>query len=447
MSQVLLSAGAFPKGVRYKFFQHGPDQALLGKVLRMAAPTATCEGYTESLAPAGDLKTVVTQPTWRALLGDIPTTDHILIYPTPGGEMWSYWEFFKSQIDRFVQNSQTGRYELPFDAWREMLLTYYGGRGVALKPGWLSHGWQTPFYRFGWRPHRKTSTGETGFFLDRDKYLDIGVVLTGGGYLYKRQFIERFRGAIADLRDQLNDAPSRAAWDTVFGMEPRRSWDHYVTNLLSAVQYVEYLPMQPGDVILNLGVHTGAEMPLFLAALDGRGALHSIDPLGADHLDPYVRRCHEDQVAVSHIHRLAIHNKDGAVTLADWGDQVSGRDNALDDLTDTRTGMIRFPAKRLQTFIAEQQLTRVDAIKIDVEGGEEYIVPDLAETIERFRPSLAVSVYHKPMHFLTLPRQLLAMCSRYRFYFNIYSWERFEGIWYAIPIERDHRPTLTTLGT
>jgi hypothetical protein len=61
------------------------------------------------------------------------------------------------------------------------------------------------------------------------------------------------------------------------------------------------------------------------------------------------------------------------------------------------------------------------------------------ETINRFRPQLAVSIYHKVDHIWDLPIFLMSRLPEYHFFIDIYSFERFEIILYCVPFERPVR--------
>ena len=49
---------------------------------------------------------------------------------------------------------------------------------------------------------------------------------------------------------------------------------------------------------------------------------------------------------------------------------------------------------KLDDFIKEKGLKKVDFIKIDVEGSERYLLEGAEKTIKRFKPKIAVCTYH-----------------------------------------------------
>jgi FkbM family methyltransferase len=67
------------------------------------------------------------------------------------------------------------------------------------------------------------------------------------------------------------------------------------------------------------------------------------------------------------------------------------------------------PAITLDAFVAEQRITRLDAMKIDVEGAEVRVLTGGRETLEKFRPAILIELNPKRLEFLgTSAEALLA---------------------------------------
>jgi FkbM family methyltransferase len=75
-------------------------------------------------------------------------------------------------------------------------------------------------------------------------------------------------------------------------------------------------------------------------------------------------------------------------------------------------------------------------IKLDVEGAEELALEGAADTIRRYRPGLAVCVYHRPADLWRLPLQVRALSERYRLYLRCHGCSTFDLVLYGVPCAR-----------
>lgn len=88
----------------------------------------------------------------------------------------------------------------------------------------------------------------------------------------------------------------------------------------------------------------------------------------------------------------------------------------------------------LDSFVVEQNLSRVDVIKLDIEGAEAAALKGMEKTLRRFRPRLMIAAYHNGMKdLLILPRLLDELCPGYRLYFAAHHMCHLEFLLYAIP--------------
>jgi hypothetical protein len=76
---------------------------------------------------------------------------------------------------------------------------------------------------------------------------------------------------------------------------------------------------------------------------------------------------------------------------------------------------------------------KIDFIKLDVEGAEAQVIDGARKMINRCRPVLAISLYHKPNDLWELPELLFDLCPGYDFYIRQHYFNSFESVLYAIP--------------
>jgi hypothetical protein len=77
----------------------------------------------------------------------------------------------------------------------------------------------------------------------------------------------------------------------------------------------------------------------------------------------------------------------------------------------------------------------VDFIKLDVEGAEMSALNGAKETINKYRPTLALSCYHHPDDLWKLSDMISELGLDYQFYLRQHAFNSFDLVLYAIPNE------------
>lgn len=85
----------------------------------------------------------------------------------------------------------------------------------------------------------------------------------------------------------------------------------------------------------------------------------------------------------------------------------------------------------LDTAVAQAGLERVDFVKMDIEGAELRALKGAEGLLRRFRPRLAICVYHYPQDFHEIPAWLDSLGLGYRFHLNHHYVNEWETVLYA----------------
>jgi FkbM family methyltransferase len=86
----------------------------------------------------------------------------------------------------------------------------------------------------------------------------------------------------------------------------------------------------------------------------------------------------------------------------------------------------------IDDFCQAEAIKQVNLIKMDIEGAEMNALKGSVITLEKFKPKLAISVYHKPDDMYTITMFLNSLNLGYKFYLGHFTIHRDETILYAI---------------
>ncbi|MBO6562081.1 MAG: FkbM family methyltransferase [Nisaea sp.] len=264
----------------------------------------------------------------------------------------------------------------------------------------------------------------------------IGISSTLYPSVHEPNRLKQGAGDIRRVHDALANERSRSAYLSVLRDPPHARLDAFVGTMLRGQQYFEHVRISPGDTVLNFGVFDGFEIPGFAALMHGEGRLINIDPLGHTYLSRYVRDAIDQYEGLVELFPYCVTDQDGETDFLQYDDgQAASHAHAMKAEAKARSGkpLPVYPTRKLSTLIGEIAPERIDLMKFDVEGAEEMLIDDLPEIVARYRPQIALSVYHATRHLWEMPLQMMAMCENYEFRFGSYSMTRYESILYCLP--------------
>ncbi|CRF31708.1 methyltransferase [Brachyspira suanatina] len=116
----------------------------------------------------------------------------------------------------------------------------------------------------------------------------------------------------------------------------------------------------------------------------------------------------------------------------------SNKNETIDFVSMTpNTPAVKMKAITIDEFVESNNIERIDYLKMDVEGAEKHILEGALNTIKKFRPSLAIAVYHGGELFMEdfykVPVFIKEITENYEYYIRTFSPWGGETILFCIP--------------
>lgn len=187
---------------------------------------------------------------------------------------------------------------------------------------------------------------------------------------------------------------------------------------------IEAANVRPGDLAIDGGAFWG-DTALWLAEQCGEGG--SVVAFEAD----------PSHVPVLRANLSAAGAVGARVTVREqalWDDEATLRFASHGPAsTAVLDGELRVASVALDRLVERGELERLDFLKLDVEGAELAALRGAAGALRRFRPRMAIAVYHRARDVLDIPRWIDAHVAGYDFALTHRSVNRFETILFAWP--------------
>ncbi|HBF34678.1 TPA: hypothetical protein DDW35_08940 [Candidatus Sumerlaeota bacterium] len=197
---------------------------------------------------------------------------------------------------------------------------------------------------------------------------------------------------------------------------PIRVWSHpiYISvmvqgNLYRLKRGKIFCGVEPGDVVLDAGACWGETALMFASQAKEGGRVYSFE------FDSANLKIFKQNLSMN----PELSGQVQIVPAAVWsssGEKIEfDSKGASTSLTNEVGGENSVTTICIDDFVREQGLERVNFIKMDIEGAELQALEGAIETIRRFRPKMALCLYHKPEDFYTIPLWLHNLNLGYRF--------------------------------
>ena len=184
---------------------------------------------------------------------------------------------------------------------------------------------------------------------------------------------------------------------------------------------VDFSP-HAGDVILDCGACIG-DVGLIFAMLAGEnGHVHMFDPMPT-----HAAFCNLQINQNPHLaNRLTVIPK----AVGSISNNITSTAQTMGDIRPDAIPDACFPFTSIDDYVSEREI-RVDAIKMDIEGGEIAALQGAEETIRKYHPRLLISSYHRIDDLWKIREAIHQIDPSYKFYFGHHTPVQWESVLYA----------------
>ena len=109
----------------------------------------------------------------------------------------------------------------------------------------------------------------------------------------------------------------------------------------------------------------------------------------------------------------------GVLELASGTDHLSWSFSAVPELQFKNTSKFAVKAVTIDEIVEQRKLSRVDFIKMNIEGAERHAIRGARQTIARFGPRMDIATHHLQDDLRTIPQLVLEIRPSYKIAFNI----------------------------
>jgi FkbM family methyltransferase len=186
--------------------------------------------------------------------------------------------------------------------------------------------------------------------------------------------------------------------------------------------------VNPGDVVIDGGACWGDTSLCFADGIGEHGQVYSFEFV-PDNLEILMKNIDLNPHLKNRVKviRKALWDKSGEYLGYEENGPVS---YVCEDNQKVRK---KVATLSIDDFVRAEVVSRVNFIKMDIEGAELNALRGAEQTICTFRPVLAIALYHKEDDFTVIPDYLDTLSLQYEFYIDHFTTHAGETILFAVP--------------
>lgn len=235
-----------------------------------------------------------------------------------------------------------------------------------------------------------------------------------------RDFLKENISQLNKIYDILADQTSKIIYYDVLTARNTGDYQLYIKNNTHPQYFPsDIIKFKDNDVFLDIGAYTGDTIEEYIKVCNGKyQKIIACEPNSDSYI--YIEKMQRDNSKIELI-KKGISDKKETLFFNENPDSPSSANIS-------NNGNIQIEVDSIDNLISE----RVSFIKMDIEGFEMSALRGAVNTIKKYKPTLAICLYHKYNDFLDIPKFILALDLGYKLYVRHHSANFCETVLYAI---------------
>lgn len=234
------------------------------------------------------------------------------------------------------------------------------------------------------------------------------------------ELVERHKDAFVVITSKFHWCEmQKQLLDAGFQREQLYLFGKAISNIGERIYFdLPELPHRTQEIFIDAGGYDGMTSFYFSKWATGKWRIKIFEPEPA-----FQKKCRDTLLALDNVEIVpkGLWNETAILSF-----ETNGSESKI---VSNESSEIKVPVISLDEYLDGDPVT---FIKMDIEGSELNAIKGASETIRKYKPKLAVSVYHKPEDIIEIPKLLLELNKEYRFWIRHYSLSWFDTVLYAI---------------
>jgi FkbM family methyltransferase len=201
------------------------------------------------------------------------------------------------------------------------------------------------------------------------------------------EYFDFYHGAVrADAQNEVHY--EKPAWQTLASDGRAFYFTSYAESESTLDLYSSLAPIKPGAIVLDIGACCGLTTIEFGRLVGDAGHVYAFeaDPENFAALQMNLKQSGAANITIEN---LAVWKETGEIKF-----QADGTAGAsVSDVSPRSGSLVTVKSITLADYLARRNLTRLDVLKIDVEGSEEEILASSRDVLAKFRPNVIVELH------------------------------------------------------